>query len=142
MKKVISNRVEKASDKLPEDIKQIRYILSALREEGKVLLAYLFGSYASGTQHKRSDIDIAIYLNTSNENEAIEVIDRIMLSTENRIEILRLDDEDESPFIIQETLKGIPLIEPEEETLYRVYDRTLHEAESIRFKRDLTRVVK
>lgn len=142
MKKVIGDRTEKASDKLPADIKQIKYVLSTFREEGKVLLAYLFGSYVSGTQHKKSDIDIALYLNTSNEDETIEIIDKIMLATESNIEVLRLDDEDESPFIVQEALKGIPLINPDYETLYRVYDRVLHEAESIRFKRDLTYAIK
>ncbi len=39
-----------------EKIKEI------LEREPEVLFAYLFGSYAKGTQDKNSDIDIAIYL--------------------------------------------------------------------------------
>lgn len=39
-----------------EKIKEI------LEKEPEVLFAYLFGSYAKGTQDKNSDIDIAIYL--------------------------------------------------------------------------------
>jgi len=41
------------------------------------------------------------------------------------------------PFIIQKALKGIPLIEPEEDVLYLLYDRVLHETESIRFRRSM-----
>lgn len=37
-------------------------IIELLEKEHDVLFAYLFGSYAKGTQHKKSDIDIAIYL--------------------------------------------------------------------------------
>ncbi|MCX9014360.1 MAG: nucleotidyltransferase domain-containing protein [Candidatus Methanoperedens sp.] len=39
-----------------EEIKKV------LENEADVLFAYLFGSYARGTQGKTSDIDIAIYL--------------------------------------------------------------------------------
>ncbi len=59
------------------------------------------------------------------------------MSSNRDISILRLDDEDESPFIIQEALKGRHLVQPDEETLYRVYDRVLHESESIRFRRGI-----
>jgi len=119
------------------DIERLKNVLIELKQKGKVLLAYLFGSYASTTQHKRSDIDIAVYLNTSNESETIETIDKILMAVDRRIEILRLDDEDESPFVVQEALKGIPLIEPNVETLYKVFDRVLHETENIRLKRGL-----
>jgi predicted nucleotidyltransferase len=109
--------------------------LEGLRKEGKVLLAYLYGSYARSTQHQRSDIDLAVYINTDNEREAIGIIDALLMAAEEPIGVLRLDDEEESPFIIQESLKGIPLVEPDMETLYAVSHRALHEAESIRYKR-------
>lgn len=48
-----------------------------------------------------------------------------------------LDDEDESPFVIQEALKDIPLIEPDKDKLYDVSDRFLHESEGIRFRREI-----
>jgi hypothetical protein len=57
---------------------------------------------------------------------------------ERDVSILRLDDEDESPFIIQEALKGVHLIEPNDDALYAVAHRALHEAESIRFRRELS----
>ncbi len=119
------------------EIEQLKNVLTELHKSGRVLLAYLFGSYAKNASHKRSDIDLALYLNITDENETIEVIDEILMAVDRSVEILRLDDEDESPFIIQEALKGVPLIEPDIETFYKVTDRVLHETEGIRFKRGL-----
>lgn len=123
--------------KEPEDIRRLRDVLGGLRQQGKVLLAYLYGSHASGVVHERSDIDLAVYINAIDEREAIEITDTILISTERSIEVLRLDDEEESPFIIQQALKGIPLVEPDIETLYMVAHRALHEAEGIRYRRSI-----
>lgn len=117
------------------EINALKETLERFRKNGKILLAYLYGSYAVGMQHKRSDIDLAIYINTSDEKEAIVITDSILMAAEGPVEVLRLDDEDESPFIIQESLKGIPLVEPDMETLYRVAHRALHQSEDIRYKR-------
>jgi predicted nucleotidyltransferase len=121
--------------KWPKEIEILKGVMENFKKNGKILLAYLYGSYTTGLRHGRSDIDLAIYLNTRGEKEAIDVIDAILMSVDKKIEILRLDDEDESPFIIQEALKGIPLIEPDMEILYDVAHRVLHEAEKIRYKR-------
>ena len=119
-----------------EDLKKLKEVLKKYRKENKVLLAYLFGSYAKGEVHARSDIDLAIYL-ASSEKEKFKVLEKLLLSVEKDLDILRLDDEDESPFIIQEALKGLPLVEPDEKVLYKVWHRALHEAEHIRLKRKL-----
>ena len=37
-------------------------IIKVLENESDILFAYLFGSYAKGTQNENSDIDIAVYL--------------------------------------------------------------------------------
>ncbi len=60
------------------------------------------------------------------------------MSTERQISILRLDDEDESPFVVQEASKGIHLVKADEDTLYEVAHRVLHDAEEIRFRRSLS----
>jgi predicted nucleotidyltransferase len=57
------------------EIDILKQVLNNLRKEGKILLAYLYGSYVTGSQHKRSDIDLAVYLNTRDEKEIIEIID-------------------------------------------------------------------
>jgi predicted nucleotidyltransferase len=111
--------------------------LMRLRQQSKVRVAILYGSYAKGNPHPRSDIDLAVYLNAEDENEAIQIIDTILMSVEREVSILRLDDEDESPFIVQEALKGIQLIEPDHDALYEIIHRALHESESIRYRRNL-----
>jgi predicted nucleotidyltransferase len=40
----------------------VEFIVKVLENESDVLFAYLFGSYAKGTQDEKSDIDIAVYL--------------------------------------------------------------------------------
>jgi len=120
-----------------EEIKPLIEVLEELRNEGIVLLAILFGSFAGGKVHARSDIDLAIYLKELPLEEEIEVIDRILLSTERDINILRLDDDEESPFVVQEALKGIHLVKPDKNVYYHVADMALHEAESIRFRRGI-----
>jgi predicted nucleotidyltransferase len=120
---------------MDKDLENLKKILGRLKEEGKISLAYLYGSYASGSQHERSDIDLAIYLNSRDENRRIEIIDEILMSTDRSIDLLLLDEEDESPFVIQKALKGIPLIEPDSETFYTLAHYALHETETIRHKR-------
>lgn len=118
-----------------DEIEKLKKELKRLKEEGKISLAFLYGSFAKGEVHRKSDIDLAIYINSKDAKEIANIIERLSSLTERDLEILRLDDEDESPFIIQEALKGIPLVKPEEDILYEIYDRALHEAESIRFRR-------
>ncbi|HQJ95311.1 MAG TPA: nucleotidyltransferase domain-containing protein [Syntrophorhabdaceae bacterium] len=112
-------------------------VLSTLKNEGKIPIAILYGSFAKGNPHPRSDIDLAVYPEGKDENEVIDIIDTILMSVERDISILRLDDEDESPFIVQEALKGIHLVEPDRNILYEIIHRVLHESESIRYRRNM-----
>ncbi|GIL20988.1 MAG: nucleotidyltransferase domain-containing protein [Candidatus Jettenia sp.] len=119
------------------ELTQMKDVLQKLSKEGKIRLAILYGSYARGTPHIRSDIDLAVFINAKDTEEEIEIIDKILMSAERDISILRLDDEDESPFVIQEALKGIHLAEPDHNTLYEIARRVLHETEEIRFRKML-----
>lgn len=47
---------------IPRHLKYAENIVKVLEKEENVLFAYLFGSYAKGTQNEKSDIDIAVYL--------------------------------------------------------------------------------
>lgn len=62
----------------------MKEILCELRKEGKVLIALLYGSYARGTPHVRSDIDLAVFIRANNENEEIEIVDKILMSTNKK----------------------------------------------------------
>lgn len=110
-------------------------VLSKLRSEHKLCIAILYGSFAKGTQHHRSDIDLAIAIPLACKDMELDVIDRILMASERQISILRLDDLEESPLIIQESLKGVHLVEPDPDVLYRVADWALHESEGIRCRR-------
>jgi uncharacterized protein len=119
-------------------VEPLKKILEGLKGEGKIRIALLYGSYHRGDRHSRSDIDLAIYLNPMDEREEIEVIDKILMSSQAEISILRLDDQDESPFVVQEALKGEHLIEPVLETLYALSHKILHECEGIKNRRELS----
>ncbi|MFH1322632.1 MAG: nucleotidyltransferase domain-containing protein [Methanobacteriota archaeon] len=48
--------------KPPLQLYYVENINKVLAEESNILFAFLFGSYAKGTQDEKSDIDIAVYL--------------------------------------------------------------------------------
>lgn len=125
--------------RIEEELNPLKGVLQELKKEGKILVAILYGSYARGTPHKRSDIDLAVFIRARDEKEEIEIIDSILMSTEKEVSLLRLDDEDESPFVVQEALKGIHLVEPDNDALYEVAHRALHETEEVRFRRTVHR---
>lgn len=122
-------------NKLVEPLKKI---LDELKRKGNIKIALLYGSYLLGDAHSRSDIDLAIYFAPMDERRQIENVDKILMSSQAEISILRLDDEDESPFVVQEALKGEHLIEPDLETLYALSHKILHECEGIRNRREIS----
>src|SRR4030042_5041072 len=109
------------------EMTSLKEILKELKKGGKVLIAILYGSYAQGIPHKRSDIDLALYIKANDKKEEIEIVDQILMAAERDISILRLDDEEESPFVVNEALKGLHLVEPDKETLYDLSHRVLTE---------------
>lgn len=120
------------------EMTSLKEILQGLRNDGEVLIAILYGSYAKGSPHKRSDIDLSLHIKANDKREEIEIVDQILMADERDIFILRLDDEEESPFVVNEALKGIHLVEPDKETLYEISHRVLHECEEIRFRKELS----
>ena len=122
--------------KADRDLEIMEKCLQELRDKGKILIAVLFGSQANGATHVRSDIDLGRYLPAMDQNQEMEIVDKILMCSETPLSILRLDDDDESPLIMQEALKGVHLIEPDTEALYEVYHRVLHEGEAIRSRKE------
>jgi predicted nucleotidyltransferase len=123
--------------KADHEIEILKKNLRELRDKGKVLIAVLFGSQANGDAHVRSDIDLGLYLSVMDQEEELQIIDRILMCSDLPVSILRLDDDDESPLIVQEALKGVHLVEPDTEALYGVYHRALHESEGVRSRKEL-----
>lgn len=127
------------NEKIDDKIIPVKTVLERLRAENKVLVAVLYGSYSRGTFHARSDIDIGIYMKAENELEEMDIVDSIRMAVEDDtdVSILYLHDTDESPFIIQEALAGIHLVEPDMDALYDTYGWALHESESMRFRGEM-----
>ena len=123
------------------DISPLMQTLQDMKGENSVQLALLYGSFAIGAEHCRSDIDLAIALSPQLQEKEFDIIDRILMSSERHISILRLDDEDESPLIVQESLKGIHLIEPDRDVYYKAAHWALHESESIRSRREFRNTI-
>lgn len=117
------------------ELKSLIQTLRELQSSGEIKLAILYGSFANSAEHCRSDIDIAILLSPDTVDRETSILDRILMSAERQVSILRLDDPDESPFVVQESLKGVHLVEPDQESYYKIADRALHESESIRLRR-------
>jgi predicted nucleotidyltransferase len=107
-------------------------VLSELKKENKLDIAILFGSYAKGIHHHRSDIDLAVSIPHAIQDSEMDIIDRILMASERHISMLRLDDLEESPLVVQEALKGVHLVEPDYKAFYTIADWALHESESIR----------
>jgi uncharacterized protein len=123
--------------KADHDLELLKRCLQDLRKRSKILIAVLFGSQANGAAHIRSDIDLGLYLSAMDQKEEVEIIDKILMCSEIPISILRLDDDEESPLIVQEALKGVHLVDPDTKVLYGVYHRVLHESEAIRSRKEL-----
>ena len=118
-----------------DELKPLMEVLKKLRAEGRILIAILYGSFASGTPHARSDVDLALFVPPMSREDELDAVDQILAAVDREVSILRLDDEDESPFVVQAALKGLHLIEPDEDALFRVADHALHESEGLRMRR-------
>jgi predicted nucleotidyltransferase len=122
---------------IKKELKSLVEVLEDLKKKEQIQIALLYGSFAEGTPHERSDIDLAIFPSPGNGKDEADAVDRILMAVDRDISILRLDDEDESPFVVQKALKGIHLVEPDVDALYKVAHWALHESEGIRYRRAL-----
>lgn len=87
--------------------------ISIVKENYDVEAIILFGSYAKGTQHKDSDIDIAIITDDIKTDKFDEEVKLTLLrrKIDNRIEphIISITDyeNDETPFVVEVKNTGI-----------------------------------
>ncbi len=70
----------------------VESIIKDLENEADILFAYLFGSYAKGTQDEKSDIDIAIYLKDEKILEKYPLYpSRVAIKIENILDKKKVD---------------------------------------------------
>ena len=113
--------------------REINNIKSYLDSYGdKIPFAFLFGSWAKGKQTPLSDIDIAIFFRDMREPEKTKVEHQISLLFDERVKVLRLEDEYISPLIKLEALNGIPVIINNKDFLNRFTLSIIHKAEETR----------
>lgn len=84
-------------------IKNLEKYIEEISKYYSIEGVYLFGSYAKGTNHEDSDIDVAIIINS--DNNAFDLMVELMMLTQNidlRIEphpIKTKDFEEGNPFV-------------------------------------------
>lgn len=87
--------------------------IAIVKENYDVVAIILFGSYAKGTEHEDSDIDIAIITDDIKTDKFDEEVKLTLLrrSIDNRIEphIISINDyeNDETPFVVEVKNTGI-----------------------------------
>jgi len=99
-----------------EVIEKVRRLLELLSSEGlDIAAAYLYGSYASGTAHEDSDIDVAIVSAGLSEDRLENWcrLNRIATQIDVRMEVIGFCPErfrDEDPLAWEIKTKGIKLL--------------------------------
>ncbi len=117
----------KYADKIIADIK------SLIEKYGNgIPFAFLFGSRAEGRQTPLSDIDVAVYFRDMCESEKTVIEQKVSLLFNEEVNILRLEDENISPLIKIEALKGIPIIIEDTDLLNKFILSIIHRAEELR----------
>lgn len=108
---MVRNNVKVKINKEIADI--VNKYIAILKENYNVVAVILFGSYAKGTEHEDSDIDIAIITDDIKTDIFDEEVKMTLLrrKIDNRIEphIISIDDyeNDETPFVVEVKNTGI-----------------------------------
>jgi predicted nucleotidyltransferase len=94
-------------DIVPQNI--INISRNYFEQNEKVVMAFLFGSYASGNFCKESDIDIGVLLKNEDENAEIEIQNRIEKLIGHEVDTVFMS---RSPATLSWSIirKGIPII--------------------------------
>ena len=100
--------------------------------EGKIPFAFLFGSWTKGRQTSLSDIDVAIFFRDMPESLKTKIEHQISLLFDEQVNILRLEDDNISPLIKLESLKGSPIVSPDSDFLNGFILSIIHKAEEMR----------
>ena len=78
-----------------------------MQSDDNILLAYLFGSYADGTAHAQSDVDVAIYFQNHTLDDKLSVIHALQKRVQKNIDLVTLN-EVKNIFLLESVLnKGI-----------------------------------
>ena len=91
-----------------------------IQADDNILFAYLFGSYADGTAHPQSDVDIAIYFQNHTLDDKLTVIHALQKIVHKDIDLITLN-EVKNIFLLESVLdKGILLKDHKERPWFEV----------------------
>ena len=85
-------------------LKSVEKYIKEISKHYSIQEVYLFGSYAKGTNHEDSDIDVAIIINS--DNNVFDLMVELMMLTQN-ID-LRIEPH---PIKVQDFEEGIPFVQ-------------------------------
>jgi len=109
-----------------------RYIVEKLRpvvgREERIPFAFLFGSYTEGRETPLSDIDLAIYFDEMTNDEKTDIEHHLWLLFDEPLNILRLEEDDNSPLIRLRALEGEPILIKNHDALNRFTLSIIHRA--------------
>lgn len=100
--------------------------------DSKIPFAFLFGSWTKGRQTSLSDIDVAIFFRNMPESVKTKIEHQISMRFDEQVNILRLEDENISPLVKLESLKGIPISVRDSDFLNNFVLSIIHSAEEMR----------
>lgn len=83
----------------------LRCLRAALRTEPNVMLAVLFGSTATGTEHRGSDIDILVGLNDPAVGRLADIAGRLTRRAGREVQLVRLPDAQRAPVLMLAILR-------------------------------------
>jgi uncharacterized protein YutE (UPF0331/DUF86 family)/predicted nucleotidyltransferase len=111
-------------------------------KEPSVLLAFLFGSFASGRETEESDYDIAVYLKEKERRKRIKIWLALQRILEREVNLVLLD-EAPATLVANVFYSGIPLSIKDKKLYWELYLSKTAEAEDfLRFLEDFWRIYK
>jgi predicted nucleotidyltransferase len=113
------------TEKSKRIINEVRRIISY---EARIPFAFLFGSCAEGRDTVLSDIDLALYFADMEEDEKTNIEHRLWMTSEEKVNILRLEDDDISPAIRLKAVEGIPILVRDQDSLNQFILSIVHRA--------------
>jgi predicted nucleotidyltransferase len=93
----------------------LRALRAALRTEPNVRLAVLFGSTATGSDDKRSDVDVLVSLRDPGVGRLAELAERLSRPIGREVQLVRLSEAQTSPVLMVDVIdNGRVLVDREE----------------------------
>jgi predicted nucleotidyltransferase len=93
----------------------LKALREALRTEPNVRFAVLFGSFATGSEHARSDIDLVVELADRSVGRLADLAGRLSSRVGRDVQPVRLSDAEDSPALMLDvTARGRVLVDREQ----------------------------